>query len=336
MSAIRLLPLALLALIPSTFGWSFTLSSYPTQCQPLTWTWSGGTAPHNFSLIALSGINTTFSSWTSGTVAEIAAEEVCGANNLCGIEFQWPAGTPLVIVGSDAEGFGTGGTSDVYTVQSSSDAACVQSVSNSSYYVTVPAWSDPPAQCAQMLSGFHGIAWPPEIKVIIPGGESSVVESPQIESNTTAAVLFWNMTVPQGTNVAYVVEDANGPLFVSALRTVGPGSSACIADGAYSSTIGPAAGALSTAAPVTSTPSSGHSSTGAIAGGVVGGVVGLIVLIGLVMFLMRRYNRRKMLARRQTIGLVSYAATRPERLERATWPEGDRYKDEPGRPSEDY
>ncbi|KZT50192.1 hypothetical protein CALCODRAFT_488891 [Calocera cornea HHB12733] len=331
-----LTPLALAALLPllvPAWGWSFTLENYPTQCTALTWSWSGGTAPHSFSLIALSGINASFSSWTTGTVAEIAADQACGTDDTCSIEFQWPAGTPVVIVGSDAEGFGTGGTSDVYTVQPSSVDSCVSSTTNSSYYATVPAWSDPPAQCMQMLSGFHGIAWPPEIKVIIPGGESSVVESPQIQDNTTAALLFWNMTVPAGTNVAYVVEDANGPLFVSSLRTVGAGSSACIQGGAYSSTAAPAAGALSTSPPATS--SSGHSSTGAIAGGVVGGVAGLVLLVALTMFIMRRYNRRKMLARRQTIGLVAYAATRPERLERGTWPEGERYKDNPGRPSGD-
>ncbi|EJU01461.1 hypothetical protein DACRYDRAFT_22591 [Dacryopinax primogenitus] len=243
------------------------------------------------------------------------------------------------MVGSDSTGFASGGTSDVYIVQPSpsNDNSCVQSSTNSSYLVTVPQWTDPPIQCGQMLSAFQSIQWPPQIKVIIPGGESSVVESPQVNStDTTAALLFWNMTVPAGTNVVYVVEDANGPLFVSGLRTVQAGSSACIQDGAYSSTAGPPAGALSTIPPSSLSSSGGHTNAGAIAGGVIGGIIGLILLIALVMFLMRRYNQRKMLARRQTIGLVAYAATRPERLERSTWPEGqrwERYKDEPGRPS---
>jgi len=260
-----------------------------------------------------------------GSVLDLVVNE---AAQLSGV-IPFAAGRSLVIVASDATGFGSGGTSDVYVVQPSAAGVddCVVTYNNDTYLEMVPLWTATPYQCGPMLGVFNGAAPPIRTAVIVPGGQSFVVSNAVYQNISgmglgTAGEL-WNMTVPQGTEFLYYVSDANGLLFVSGLETVLAGSTTCYDDPnqeVYSSTAGPAAGAISTSTPAPSTSSgSGTSNAGAIAGGVVGGLAGLVAMVAVVMFAMHRYNRRKRLLRRQTIGLVSYANTKPPRLDGDSW-----------------
>ncbi|KZT54492.1 hypothetical protein CALCODRAFT_499837 [Calocera cornea HHB12733] len=314
---------ALLALVSAalpTLAWNFTLSRYPTECGSLTLSWTGGTAPHTFSFLALAGLNTSFPEWTSGGRVDISPDQ--SGTVVEDFILPFAAGTPLVVVGSDADGFASGGTSDVYTVEPSDtgDSSCVNTYDNEAYLELVPFWgADPPEECATMVSVFYNVQLPVVIDVVIPGGESFVVVSPPLTNGTnntdgfnppTVYTLYWDMVVPEGIDVAYIVQDAEGQLFVSGLTTVGAGNTTCTQDGAYTVTDAPAAGAVAT-----STSEDGVN-VGAIAGGVAGGVGGSIALIGLGVFLLHRRNRRKRQEKlKRNIKLLSYPASQKPRLQ---------------------
>ncbi|KZO99104.1 hypothetical protein CALVIDRAFT_403072 [Calocera viscosa TUFC12733] len=303
-------------------GWNFTISRYPTQCASLTLSWSGGVAPHTFTFLSLAGIGTNFSDWASGGRVDIIPDQEGAVVNDFGLPFA--AGAPMVVVGSDAEGWSSGGTSDVYTVQPSEtgDSSCLTDYNSDAYLELVPFWGpDPPQECAMMTSVFYQVSLPVEIQVIIPGGESFVVVSPEVNStnNTdgfdppTMYSLYWQMAVPEQTDIAYLVSDADGQLFVSGLSTVGAGNSSCLDDGMFTVTAAPAAGAVATSV---ADKSSGGVNVGAIVGGVVGGVGGLVLLVGLGAFLLHRYNRQKRQEKlKRNIKLLSYPASQKPRLE---------------------
>lgn len=278
---------------------NFTLSSYPTQCGSLTLSWEGGNAPHTFTFLSLAGIETNYTQWTSGGRWDFTPDQDGQLESEVILPFA--EGAPMVVIGSDASGWATGGTSALYTVQASptEDTSCVVTYDSTEYLTLVPGWSDPPQQCEVMESIFYEVSLPVEIQVVIPGGDSFVIVSPANntinstdEFNTVEMYqLYWGMPVTEQTEIAYLVSDADGDLFISGLLTIGSGSEACLQNGTYGYTPAPYAGPVATSA-ATSSSSSGPN-VGAIVGGVVGGVGGLILVAAIGVFLLHRYNRKK-------------------------------------------
>ncbi|KZO99102.1 hypothetical protein CALVIDRAFT_534633 [Calocera viscosa TUFC12733] len=121
------------------------------------------------------------------------------------------------------------------------------------------------------------------------------------------------MAVPEQTDIAYLVSDAEGQLFVSGLSTVAAGNSSCLDDGMFTVTAAPAADTVATSVADTS---SGGVNVGAIVGGVVAGISGLVLLVGLGAFLLHRCNRQKRQEKlKRNIKLLSYPASQKPRLE---------------------
>ncbi|EJU01460.1 hypothetical protein DACRYDRAFT_108010 [Dacryopinax primogenitus] len=307
---LHLLVLPLLA--QAQASWNFTVSSYPTQCGSLTLNWSGGVAPHTFTFLALAGTGVNYTDWGVGQRVDITPD----ANDTVQLDFvlPFPSGAPLVVVASDGEGWASGGTSALYTVQSSptGDGSCLTNTTNTDYLTLVPTWTDPPVECTTMESVFYDVALPVQIQVVIPGGDSFIVESPlsnATSNNTdpeftppTMYTLLWPMPVPDQTELAYVVSDANGQLFVSGLTTVQAGNTSCLQSGEYAVTASPYAGPVAT-----SLSNAGTANTKAIIGGVVGGVCGAMVFAILGLCLVHRRNRRKRQAQlKRNISLLSY------------------------------
>ncbi|KZT54958.1 hypothetical protein CALCODRAFT_499142 [Calocera cornea HHB12733] len=322
----RLLALPLLW-AAHALAWSFDVQTYPTQCAPLQLNVTGGTAPYVFTFYRLAGIDTPFSAWANGSVWNTTLPSSDVAGEIDDFILPWTAGTEMVIVGSDATGFATGGTTPVYSVaaSSSNETGCLIAQSaNTTYLSRVPAWSEPPTECGIMEAIFYGVTLPATVSVIVPGGDSFYTDTGSLQYPTPPSGQdgwgvehTWWMNLTEGTNVVFQVSDANGPIFTSALVSVAAGNDTCLP------------GYVPPSSPSGSSGSSGKSKTGAIAGGIIGGLAAAALAAVVVLFGLRYYNRRRRLQKRQTIGLTAYAATKPERLERTTWPEGERYRDDP-------
>ncbi|KZT60911.1 hypothetical protein CALCODRAFT_71571 [Calocera cornea HHB12733] len=240
-----MLLLTLLALPALADAFTFTLGAPPAQCSNLTLNWSGGTAPYELTVLPLGEIsgpeirtlldtNTSSTSWSQPLVL--------------------PQGSTFVLVLSDATGYGTGGTSSVLTV-GNGDSSCLPTTPSSSPFLfsmqpEVPgqcssvqfSWDDGTPQGQAVISG------------VIPGGES-------FQLLAAAGGQQWTADVPQGTQIAFIVGDerGRGKGGSSDLMTVGGGSASCLNGNSPSSTQGPAAGQVSTAAPASSSSSSSSS-----------------------------------------------------------------------------
>jgi len=340
--------LALLALVlfglPSTWGWKFSLSTTPAQCTPFSISFSGGVPPYQFTILRLASLDGSLpmDQWGNGSAIVMnftASPAEWG-------DLPWRADDPIVVVGSDATGFGTGGTSDVLTIgdnPASDSDSCIQESTNSSYVDNVISWNGAVAQCGVMSAVFTGVQNPVSVAVVVPGGvdgESYVNDTSALGAvnvSATGIELAWYMTVSAGDQAAFFAFDSNGPLFVSTLFTVQPGPLACldylISTTEWSSATETSSSEATATAEATTTPGSSTAPTagagsegntgsttsggssgpniGAIVGGVVGGVGGIILITGIVMYIMHRYNRHQLLLRRQTYGIAAYSRSRP-------------------------
>ncbi|KZO99117.1 hypothetical protein CALVIDRAFT_561522 [Calocera viscosa TUFC12733] len=299
---------------PTTHSWIFTIVTPPSECEPFSPSFAGGEAPNQFTFLRLLSINSSVSvdGWGAGH-ALVMNEMTSPAS----IILPWAAGGPFVLVGSDATGFGTGGTMPVLGMGASqlpadSGENCLEDSSNKD------------------LRGPY-CRNRPSLLVVVPGG-SSIRYDNHSPSNTSAPLgmgilIAWYLTVPAGDDVFLFAEDGNSPLFVSTLMTVGAGSGTCFNDPESTSVLTNPGGPLETATtgpaatptdvPVGSGTDSSTSGTwnaskiGAIVGGVVGGLLFIVGVAALVMFLMHRHNRHQRLLRQQTYDIAAYGPTRP-------------------------
>lgn len=144
---------------------------------------------------------------------------------------------------SDSTGFGTGGTSTVYTVGSGPSDCLPTSPTKADFYMYTAETT--PSQC-----GSFGITWdagatsPVHIYGVIPGGQSFDLGAP-----SSGTGFDWTTNVRQGTQTLFLAVGGNNENGGSTdILTVGGGSSGCINAQSPSSTANPAAGGVSTIA----------------------------------------------------------------------------------------
>ncbi|KZT54957.1 hypothetical protein CALCODRAFT_485103 [Calocera cornea HHB12733] len=296
--------LSLLVSFPAIVrSWNFSLSSDPAQCTDFNIIWTGGVAPRTFSFYSLAGIGTPYNEWASGWQYDVFLEQ---EDELQTTQARLPfaSGTPVVAVASDAQGFATGGTSVMFTINDSDDEMCVVTYDNTEYLNLVPLWSpDSPYQCASMTSVFSAVELPITIDVVLPGGQSYSVGWPAMNSSDVAptasssATVLWTLDSGDSKSVVYAVSDANARLFVSGLNTVGSGTNDCSQNRAPSSTWSgianaqtPTSATFSPSGKSTTSPAT-NSRVEDIAGGIAGGVSGLILVMAGYMFILRRRRR---------------------------------------------
>ncbi|KZT56415.1 hypothetical protein CALCODRAFT_497455 [Calocera cornea HHB12733] len=307
-------------------AFTFTINEAPVQCGQLTLNWTGGVAPYEVTLLPLNGINTTTAVWTDSLIDT----NITTTSWTYPVKF--PAGLNFTLVMSDATGFGTGGTSQIYTVANSSDSSCLPAALHPLQFFFELENNTRIVQCDQINFQISGaVALPVTLRGIVPGGESWQYVTPSfLTSNNWPAgwsekQMNWTLQLIQGTQVAFMLGDQTGPGSggTTQLLTVSAGSSdSCLSQGYFSTTPAPAAGAALETAPASSpsataagTSSGSTSHTGAIVGGVIGGLAGIVLLIGGIMFLMRRYNKRKRQRRLQSINLQTYTRGHRTRLQ---------------------
>jgi len=335
----HLVVLALALALPLARGWSFELSADPTECDPLSISFSGGVPPYQFTFLRLASLNATlpFGDWGNGTAISVNT-----TNSPLPFTLPWEAGDNVMIVGSDASGFGTGGTSaplQILPTPSGDPNSCTPDSANSDFLKEVVQFSGSVSQCGLMTAVFTNVTNPVSVAVAVAGGvagesfrgdTSSLGNSTQPEGE--GILLAWYMTVSAGDQITFYASDANGPIFVSPLMTVAAGSTGCLditvssSDAFPTATESTAQGAATsetTAAAVPTSGSSGDTSSGsasssssgpnigAIVGGVLGGIAGIIAIVALVMLGMHKYNRHQRLLRRQTYGIAAYSRGQP-------------------------
>ncbi|KZO99106.1 hypothetical protein CALVIDRAFT_534642 [Calocera viscosa TUFC12733] len=320
--------------LPVAHSWNFTIDTPPSECEPFSLSFAGGEAPYQFTFLRLPSLNSSVSvdGWGAGH-ALVMNETASPAS----ITLPWAAGDPFVLIGSDATGFGTGGTTPVLGMAASqlpadSGENCLEDSTNNTYVDHIVAWNGGAVQCGLMSMVLTGVQSPLSLAVVIPGGPSTRYDDPNPSNTSTpegmGILIAWYLTVPAGDDVFFFAEDGNGPLFVSTLMTVGAGSGTCFNDPESTSVLTNPGGPLETATtgsaatptdvPVGSGSDSGGTGggsntakIGAIVGGVVGGLLFIVGVAALVMFLMHRHNRRQRLLRQQTYGIAAYGPTRP-------------------------
>ncbi|TFK56983.1 hypothetical protein OE88DRAFT_1650518 [Heliocybe sulcata] len=299
------------------FAQAFSFSfGTPTQCDDLSLSWTGGTAPFELTLIPV-----------FGTPRNISIPSSAFSNGRGSYKTQVPftSNHKLVIAMSDATGFGSGGVSDLVNVG--------QSVGNVNCNTTDPGvdfdyqLNTALQQCRPYtFSEYTGAVQPITIAGIIPGGNVFYVQPP---SGPTS--FDWTADVAAGTSVIWAVTDARGRQGgTSDVQSVGiTNDASCLLANAPSSTSNPpsatssiaststlntGSGSSSTApaASATTSPSSDPTnsvSTAAIAGTVIGGLVAVAAVVTLLLFCLKNRRSRWPYAHRDSHRLDSVDLT---------------------------
>ncbi|KAG8691924.1 hypothetical protein FRC11_004853 [Ceratobasidium sp. 423] len=282
----RLATLGVLSSICSqASAFSFSYSS-PVQCEDLTVSWTGGTAPFRLMItpfystpqnisIPDSAFNGTHGSYTTTL-------RVTGKSN---------QGRFLLTM-SDATGVGSGGTSGIITAGTGS-SSCNTTDPGTDFFYSLDSSLQ---QCRPYTwSHYETAVQPITVTGLIPLGKTFVLNAPLGNSYT------WNANVASGTNIVFIVTDAQGrqggssDLYTvtasddtSCLNSDSPGSTAQSGTSTPTST----SGATATSTPST-TPTSQNSNAAVIGSSIAGGAVFLAAIASLVWFFLFRNKKRR-------------------------------------------
>ncbi|KAF8586590.1 hypothetical protein K439DRAFT_1614971 [Ramaria rubella] len=293
--------LSILSFMSLVAGYSFDITTPPTQCGLLSLQITGGSGkPPYTALVVPFG-----ASPTSQEVRRVFQQQFSESST--SFTLPYPANSGFVLMVSDSNGIGTGGTSIPTSVGASSNTSCLpQSVSTSFSFQIIP--NNAINQCETTDLAWTNNQGDVTILLVIPGGQSSQINivnpTPGGQGNTTG--FNWTPNVRAGTNVLLVAGDSRGPGSGGSVNTaVGNNpnqDSSCLNNNSPSSTAGTPAGAIQTDFSKGGNGNGGDNgndgqsnnstNVGAIVGGVVGGLAALAVL-GLLAFLFIRRRRRQ-------------------------------------------
>ncbi|KAG2042712.1 hypothetical protein BDR03DRAFT_573021 [Suillus americanus] len=259
----------------------------PTQCDPLTISWTGGQPPFEILLTPNDGMYQNYS------VPASAFNNGKGSYSIS--QLLLSTTTSFLLTMSDATGFGSGGTTNKLTVGNPTTNNNCNTTSQHPLF-TFSFSSTPLTQCNQLTISTNGPVVPPITVVqLIPSGQPAVF-------NSNGDTYTFGVDVNAGTTLMYCVTDSEGtPGGVSKYEQVsGSSDSSCLSGNSPSSTTGvsatasPTSSSSSTSSSTSSSPSSNpsngssHSNVAVIAGAAGGGGAVLIALIILGMCLWRK------------------------------------------------
>ncbi|KAL1663947.1 hypothetical protein GGF50DRAFT_55877 [Schizophyllum commune] len=302
---------ALALLLPvqlaSAYTWSF--QSKPTQCEDLSIKISGsdGKPPYRVLIVPYgpSPLDNNIEA------RRIVAEEADGDSDTITFQLKYPENSQFVAVVSDANAFGSGGTSGPAIVASSSDTSCYPTSNVAPDWVFNIYPQNQIVQCQQTRLWWDedDVQGTPYFTGVIPGGDSFAIPPADINTTTETGTGFsWTPNVRGMTQLLIVAGDNRGNgTGGSGTYTVSSSSdNSCLDSNSPSSTPGDAAGGSyptntdgasngGSSSGSGSTGSDGGSSdnTGAIVGGVIGGVAGVACIALALFFLMRRKKNQK-------------------------------------------
>ncbi|KAG2103474.1 uncharacterized protein F5147DRAFT_809225 [Suillus discolor] len=253
----------------------------PTECEPLSISWTGGQAP--FEILLAPNISVPASAFSNGEGSYSIPQLMLSST------------TSFVLTMSDATGFGSGGTTNELTVgNSAANNDCGAADPKPPYTFDL----SPLTQCGQFTLTVNGGVVPPITVVqLIPGGESVV-------SNSDGDTFSSTLDVSAGTNLLYLVYDSLGNQGgVSPYEVVsGSSDSSCLSANSPSSTPNTPVTITATATAAASPPSSSSSpssnpssnNVAIIAGAAGGGGAVLVALVILGICLRRKWKASRM------------------------------------------
>ncbi|KAG1792015.1 uncharacterized protein HD556DRAFT_1444804 [Suillus plorans] len=253
----------------------------PTQCGPLSISWTGGQAPFEILLVPSDQI------YQNIPVPASAFSNGKGSYSIS--QLMLLSATQFVVVMSDATGFASGGTTNNLIVGSSTANNCGAADPHPPYTFEL----SPLTQCSPFTITASGAVPPITIGQLIPGGLSVLFNS---GSSTYSSIL----DVSAGTNVLYFVNDSLGNQggVNQYVPVSGSSDSSCLnllsstAGISATSTAFPSSSSSSSSSSPSSSPSSNSSSNDvAIIAGAAGG--GGAVLVGLVILGICLRRKRK-------------------------------------------
>jgi len=228
----------LLYLALNTFaarGWSFSVELQTSQCTGVTVDWEGGSPPYYFTFLHTATVSSSNisnpSAWTSGggLTWDLAHNSTVFLDD--GYR------TPLVIVGSDATGFGSGGTSQVSTSLPEGSTDCLNIPSGQSNNVSyLQSMSTEMTACGTVIAQLNPSSSPQVdwVDTIVPLGSSYRTYTNM--STTNGTTLAWPMNVNAGVNVSFAFHAGDlGYVMVTPFFEVQPGNTSCQASGTSSS-----------------------------------------------------------------------------------------------------
>jgi len=232
--------------VSTALGWPLSIGVRPDDCA-IVYAMSGGTPPYTITFLHTPDLPqnaaANLSLWGSagaGISLDFSGASPSGFTSSPDVMY-----TPMVVVGSDATGFGTGGTSEAFTVQIPSYPNCSMQppTNNTDYLSFVQSFSTNIIECgnvtAQLNASFPG--GNPDgmyVDTIVPLGQSYRTFVNTLATNGTVS---WPVTVSAGTNILFAFSVAlpgtGGPFFVTPLLTVQRGNASCQTTGTISGTL---------------------------------------------------------------------------------------------------
>ncbi|RXK35595.1 hypothetical protein M231_07125 [Tremella mesenterica] len=289
-------------------GFGFNTST-PNQCGQWTVQWDGGTAPFGLLLVPTITVN-------SGKIINVTIPS--DASNSYTFQLDEPSGLEFIATMWDSGGWGTGGTTDVLTVGSSSDSSCLTSNLNYDFFFSLDPNSNPSQCSTTTISWNNNITLPVKLYGLIPSGSAFSLPIPQGGSYT----YDWTVDISSGTPFLLLMSDAGQYQTggSTSLLTVQDGSTNCMNSSSPGLSTSTSTSSSSISSSSTSTGNSASSSssitgiggsssggktstssdpdnkpksnTGAIVGGTVGGVAFIAFLFLLALCCLRRRAKR--------------------------------------------
>jgi len=267
--------------LSGALSFSVTVGSAPTQCGSLNITWTGGQAPFKIMVTPAFDVPMTVDVPSSAFTNNKGVYQIS--------PFPFYNQTRFVVTMSDATGFGTGGTSNLFTVGLPvGSASCGIYSPTLAYTFSLPSSLQ---QCSPYaFTQYDGAALPVTVTGLIPSGNSFTVQSPSSGTNFS-----WTADVATGTTIIFTMTDAQGRSGGSSdtMNVAASNVNNCLNSASPSSTTNQSPSSTS---PVTSPTSSNTSSTGVatstIVGAAVGAGIGVAAIASLVVWYLNRRRRR--------------------------------------------
>ncbi|KAF9467370.1 hypothetical protein BDZ94DRAFT_1033684 [Collybia nuda] len=286
-------------------SFSFTVGVQPSQCDPLSISWTGGQLPFRLIIVMPSLVNINV------TIPDSNFKDNRGS-------FELPAlgvsrGTSLFFAMSDATGAMSGGTSDLMIVgESLTGQICNTTTPANDFFFTTP---NTLTQCSAFaFTSYQGAIKPLTIFAFIPGGTDSFIV-PFSPPDTDSFV--WKANITAQTHVSFSVIDSQGRFGGSnSLHLVAPSNdyTCLLTTGGNSTSELPNTPSPTSSSNPSQTSNPGHKSSnlpvGAIVAFAIGGIVVVVILAALLWWLRKR--RSKSNVHRDTVDLADDFPSNPE------------------------
>ncbi|KAG1791138.1 hypothetical protein EV424DRAFT_1549426 [Suillus variegatus] len=275
----------------------------PTECGPLSISWTGGQAPFEILLAPSDQI------YQNILVPASAFSNGKGSYSISQLILL--SGTQFVVVMSDATGFGSGGTTSNLVVGSSTANNCGAADPHPPYTFELSTLT----QCSPFTITASGAVPPITVGQLIPGGLSLLSNS---GSSTYSSIL----DVSAGTNVLYFVNDSLGNQggVNQYVPVLGSSDSSCLnllsstAGISATSTAFPSSSSSSSSSSPSSSPSSNVSNSSsnnvALIAGAAGGGTAVLIALAILSICLRRKRKASRL-----LGVQSSTQSYPRHLQ---------------------